>query len=94
MTMRDADSQMWVGARAAMIRERNPETWFAGWASSAPVEAQIDMSVYFNPMEQVGHQTNNILLDTDPQSKTARIKPTVPGRPFDVLTSVCIGDDT
>ena len=27
-----------------MIRERNPETWFASWASSAPVEAQVDMS--------------------------------------------------
>ncbi len=35
-----------------MIRERNPETWFASWASSAPVEAQIDMSVYYNPMQQ------------------------------------------
>jgi Serine carboxypeptidase S28 len=40
------------GARAAMIRERNPETWFASWASSAPVEAHVDMSVYYNPLEQ------------------------------------------
>jgi len=40
------------GIRAAMVRERNPETWFASWASSAPVEAQVDMSVYFNPMQQ------------------------------------------
>ena len=40
-----------------MVRERNPETWFASWASSAPVEAQVDMSVYFNPMEQVGQHS-------------------------------------
>lgn len=40
-----------------MVRERNPETWFASWASSAPVEAQVDMSVYFNPMEQVGQRS-------------------------------------
>jgi hypothetical protein len=45
--------QLRAGARAAMIRERNPETWFASWASSAPVEAQVDMSVYYNPMEEV-----------------------------------------
>jgi hypothetical protein len=40
-----------------MVRERNPEIWFASWASSAPVEAQVDMSVYFNPMEQVGQHS-------------------------------------
>lgn len=49
------------GARAAMIRERNPETWFASWASSAPVEAQVDMSVYFNPMQQ--SMTSNCTAD-------------------------------
>ena len=41
------------GVRAAMSRIRNPEIWFAGWASSAPVQAQVDMSVYFRPIEQV-----------------------------------------
>jgi hypothetical protein len=46
-----------AGVRAAVVRERNPETWFASWASSAPVEAQVDMSVYFNPMEQVGQRS-------------------------------------
>lgn len=50
-----------LGARAAMIRERNPETWFASWASSAPVEAQVDMSVYFNPMQQ--SMTSNCTAD-------------------------------
>jgi hypothetical protein len=50
-------SKQCAGARAAMVRERNPETWFASWASSAPVEAQVDMSVYFNPMEQVGQRS-------------------------------------
>ena len=40
-----------------MIRERNPDTWFASWASSAPVEAQVDMSVYYNPMQQVSKLT-------------------------------------
>ena len=44
-----------------MIRERNPETWFASWASSAPVEAQLDMSVYFNPMQQ--SMPNNCTAD-------------------------------
>src|SRR3954452_21547599 len=29
-----------------MVRERNPDTWFASWASS-------DMSVYYNAMQQV-----------------------------------------
>lgn len=36
-----------------MIRQRNPEVWFASWASSAPVQAQVDMSVYHNPIQQV-----------------------------------------
>jgi hypothetical protein len=53
MKPREADDQLPAGVRAAMIRERNPETWFASWASSAPVEAQVDMSVYYNPMQQV-----------------------------------------
>jgi Serine carboxypeptidase S28 len=48
---------IWVGAsypgaRGAMIRLRNPETFYASWASSAPVQAQVDMSVYFKPIQQ------------------------------------------
>lgn len=35
------------GARAAYIRIRNPETIYASWASSAPVQAQRDMSSYW-----------------------------------------------
>jgi Serine carboxypeptidase S28 len=40
------------GARGAMIRVRNPDVFYATWASSAPVQAQIDMSVYYNPIQQ------------------------------------------
>jgi Serine carboxypeptidase S28 len=48
---------IWVGgsypgARGAMMRIRNPDIFYATWASSAPVEAQVDMSVYFNPIQQ------------------------------------------
>ncbi|KAF7507600.1 hypothetical protein GJ744_010270 [Endocarpon pusillum] len=48
---------IWVGAsysgvRGAIMRVRNPEIFYATWASSAPVQAQIDMSVYANPMQQ------------------------------------------
>ena len=35
------------GIRAAIVREKYPETIFASHSSSAPVHAQIDMSVYF-----------------------------------------------
>ena len=40
------------GVRAAFIRIRNPETIYASWASSAPVEAQIDMSSYWQAAER------------------------------------------
>jgi hypothetical protein len=50
-----ADQSPWVwmggsyaGVRAAMIRVRNPDVFFAAWASSAPVQTQIENSVYFN----------------------------------------------
>jgi len=36
------------GTRAALVREKYPETIFASLSSSAPVHAQIDMSVYFD----------------------------------------------
>ncbi|EOD48584.1 putative serine family protein [Neofusicoccum parvum UCRNP2] len=38
------------GMRAAFMREYYPETIFASYASSAPVQAQNDMSVYFEPV--------------------------------------------
>lgn len=36
--------------RTAFMRDQYPETIFAGFASSAPTEAKIDMSVYFEPI--------------------------------------------
>ncbi|KAF2138273.1 uncharacterized protein K452DRAFT_234548 [Aplosporella prunicola CBS 121167] len=38
------------GMRAAFMRETYPETIFASYASSAPVEARTNMSVYFEPV--------------------------------------------
>jgi len=35
------------GMRAAFMRELYPETIFASWSASAPVEARVDMGVYF-----------------------------------------------
>lgn len=40
------------GVRAALLRIRNPEVVFASWASSAPVQAQIDMTSYFEAVER------------------------------------------
>ncbi|KAF2186759.1 hypothetical protein K469DRAFT_738516 [Zopfia rhizophila CBS 207.26] len=36
--------------RAAFMRDKYPDTIFAGYASSAPTQAQNDMSVYFEPV--------------------------------------------
>lgn len=36
------------GTRAALVRKKYPETIFASFSSSAPVQAQIDMSAYFD----------------------------------------------
>ncbi|CAI7578958.1 unnamed protein product [Penicillium bialowiezense] len=38
----------YAGMRAAFTRDEYPETIYAAFASSAPVEARIDMSVYFD----------------------------------------------
>ena len=38
------------GMRGAYIRLRNPEIFYAVWASSAPVQARTDQAVYFNPI--------------------------------------------
>jgi Serine carboxypeptidase S28 len=40
------------GIRSAFMRNVYPGTIFASWASSAPVEASIDMSFYFEPVWQ------------------------------------------
>ncbi|TFK48520.1 peptidase S28 [Heliocybe sulcata] len=40
------------GVRGALLRVRNPETIFATWASSAPVEAQVDMASYYKAAER------------------------------------------
>ncbi|KAF8959584.1 peptidase S28 [Flammula alnicola] len=40
------------GIRSALMRIRNPEIIFASWASSAPVEAQVDMSSYYKAAER------------------------------------------
>jgi len=40
------------GVRAALLRVRNPETIFASWASSAPVQAQVNMSSYWGAVER------------------------------------------
>ncbi|KAJ7743079.1 serine carboxypeptidase S28-domain-containing protein [Mycena metata] len=53
------DSAPWVwlggsypGIRGALLRQRNPSTIFAAWASSAPVEAQVDMASYYKAAER------------------------------------------
>ncbi|KAF8894239.1 serine carboxypeptidase S28-domain-containing protein [Gymnopilus junonius] len=40
------------GIRSALMRIRNPSVIFASWASSAPVQAQVDMSSYYKAAER------------------------------------------
>ncbi|KAI9664853.1 MAG: hypothetical protein M1821_006301 [Bathelium mastoideum] len=40
------------GIRGAQIRIRNPETFFASWASSAPTQAAVDMWTYYAQAER------------------------------------------
>ena len=40
------------GIRGAHMRVRNPETFYATWASSAPTQAMVDMWVYYAPAER------------------------------------------
>ena len=40
------------GIRGAQMRVRNPETFFATWASSAPTEARADMWTYYAQAER------------------------------------------
>jgi len=58
------------GIRAALVREKYPETIFASLSSSAPVHAQIDMSVYwdhiYRSLNAIGFKncTNDIVAVT------------------------------
>lgn len=38
----------YAGMRSAFLRDQYPDTIFASWASSAPVEARVNMSMYFD----------------------------------------------
>ncbi|KAJ7089721.1 peptidase S28 [Mycena belliarum] len=40
------------GIRGSLLRQRNPSTIFASWASSAPVQAQVDMASYYMAAER------------------------------------------
>lgn len=40
------------GIRASFLRIRNPEVVFAAWASSAPVQAEVDMASYYKAAER------------------------------------------
>jgi hypothetical protein len=40
------------GVRAALLRVRSPGTIFASWASSAPVQAQVNMTSYWEAVER------------------------------------------
>ncbi|KAJ3574762.1 hypothetical protein NP233_g1547 [Leucocoprinus birnbaumii] len=40
------------GIRASFLRIRNPEVVFASWASSAPVQAEVDMASYYKAAER------------------------------------------
>ena len=40
------------GIRGAHMRVRNPETFYAAWASSAPTQAAIDMWTYYAQAER------------------------------------------
>ncbi|KAL6702751.1 hypothetical protein ACN47E_000985 [Coniothyrium glycines] len=76
------------GMRAAFMREKYPDTIYASYASSAPVQASVDQSFYFEPVWRgmnkygFGNCTKDIqaavrymdrIMDTD-QTKAAQIK--------------------
>ncbi|KAJ5819597.1 hypothetical protein N7474_005188 [Penicillium riverlandense] len=66
------DTTPWVmvggsysGIRSAFTRDQYPDTIFASYASSAPVEARIDMSIYFDQVYagMVGYGHENCTKD-------------------------------
>lgn len=38
----------YAGMRAAFTRDQYPDTIYAAWSSSAPVQARVDMNIYFD----------------------------------------------
>ncbi|KAF9450697.1 hypothetical protein P691DRAFT_440039 [Macrolepiota fuliginosa MF-IS2] len=70
------------GIRASFLRIRNPEVVFAAWASSAPVQAEIDMSSYYKAAERsltrncsadwvsVTRHVDDTLMGSDETAKT------------------------
>lgn len=53
----DVTPWIWIGGsypgvRGATMRVRNPETFFATWASSAPVQGAVDMWTYYAQVER------------------------------------------
>lgn len=53
----DVNPWIWLGGsypgiRGAQLRVRNPETFFATWASSPPTEAAVDMWTYYAQAER------------------------------------------
>jgi Serine carboxypeptidase S28 len=53
----DSNPWIWIGGsypgiRAAIIRQRNPDVFFASWSSSGPLKTQVDGSVYYNSIQQ------------------------------------------
>ncbi|MCJ1285832.1 hypothetical protein MMC26_005173 [Xylographa opegraphella] len=42
----------YAGSRAAMVRVRNPDVFYASWSSSAPVQNVVADWTYYNPIEQ------------------------------------------
>jgi hypothetical protein len=64
----DSTPWIWIGGsyagyRAAMIRVRNPDVFFASWSSSGPVETVVQNSVYFNQIWQ--HMPTNCTADVN-----------------------------
>lgn len=58
-SMLKPDSTPWIwlggsypGVRGADMRVRNPETFYASWASSAPTQAAVDMWTYYAQAER------------------------------------------
>ncbi|XP_006461563.1 hypothetical protein AGABI2DRAFT_222358 [Agaricus bisporus var. bisporus H97] len=70
------------GIRAAHLRIRNPEVVYAAWASSAPVQAEVDMASYYKAAERsltrncsadwvsVTRHVDDTLMGDDDEAKT------------------------
>lgn len=82
---------IWVGGsypgiRGALLRQRNPETIYAAWVSSAPVHAQIDMASYYeaaarsiaqncsNDWSAVTHYVDNVFMNSQNKTEIDELK--------------------